>query len=64
MKPIYCSLCGARLPTNTQKYGGWMSNDGKQNIPLYFCNSECLFRHIFAPTTIKHDKTNENEEAK
>lgn len=56
MEPIYCAMCGARLPLNTRKGGEWISNDGKQHIPLYFCNSECLFRHIFAPTTIKQMK--------
>ena len=50
MKQRYCTICGSRLPKGKQESGEWVSADGKQRIPLYYCSSECMQRHIFSPT--------------
>ena len=51
--PIYCATCGIPLPAKTPQAGEWVSKDGKQRIPLYYCGFACLFRHIAAPVTMK-----------
>lgn len=53
MKQRYCTICGSPIPKGKQESGKWVSADGKQRIPLYYCSSECISQHIFLPTAIK-----------
>ena len=58
MKQRYCTICGLRLPKGKQESGEWVSADGKLCIPLYYCSSECMRRHIFSSTAELHPVRN------
>jgi len=50
MKNRYYTICSSRLPRGKQESGEWVSADGRLRIPLYYCSSECMQRHIFSST--------------
>ena len=66
MEQRYCTICDSRLPKGKQESGEWVSADGKRHIPLYYCSSECMRRHVFSSTAellpvrnIKHNHRGE-----
>ena len=66
MKQRYCTICGSRFPKGKPESGEWVSADGKLRIPLYYCSSECMQRHIYSSTaelhpvsSIKHNERGE-----
>ena len=48
MKRQYCTICGSPIPKGKHQSGEWVSTDGTLRIPMYYCSSECMQRHLFS----------------
>ena len=54
MKQRYYTICGSPIPKEKRESGEWVSADGKLRIPLFYCSSECMQRHMFSSTAELH----------